>query len=53
MGMSSPELNFDPLCAYKKGGNSKAYQEGYERIFGNHKHNKHYEENEKEKGLLK
>jgi len=34
MALSSPELNFDPLAAYKKDPNSKAYQEGWERIFG-------------------
>lgn len=34
MALSSPELNFDPLAAYKKDSNSKAYQEGWERIFG-------------------
>jgi len=36
MALSSPELNFDPLAAYKKDSNSKAYQEGWERIFGKH-----------------
>lgn len=34
MALSSPELSFDPLAAYKKDTNSKAYQEGWERIFG-------------------
>ena len=38
--MSSPELSFDPLAAYKKAGNNKAYQEGYDRIFGKYKKKK-------------
>lgn len=40
MPLSSPELSFDPLAAYKRNPNNKAYQEGYERIFGKHKKKK-------------